>query len=125
MLDRLGGPPGRYVAAAIAVSLVAFPMKALFTDRGDPLGDLVTNSALQGVVWALGVLAAEALLRGRGRTSREYRRRGARVGLAVGVPFLAALAGYAAVVGRPLFAALFGVALTGVVTVAVVQLRRA
>lgn len=108
VLHSLGGPPGRYVVASMALAVLWFPFR-VWLDRGQPMSEIVAGSGLFGAMWALFTPAAEWMQRhGRraGNSSvqhgdsvrhspatsphgarRAWARRGAYIGLAVGVPF--------------------------------------
>lgn len=139
MLERLGGPPGVYVVACVVLAALWFPFRLLL-DEGDPVARIIAASALHGAVWALIPLAGEWGLRIRRKFSgtpaafpstpaqerREWARRGAIVGLAVGVPFFTALITLCLLTGRSwVYTTSFVVILVVTAGIAVRSLRRA
>jgi hypothetical protein len=144
LLHRLGGPPGGYAVATVVLAALWFPFR-LWLDRGEPLGEIVAASGLSGAVWALFAPAVEWMQRhgvGRARRAetsppaadgpdasalpmdRAWRRRGAHVGLAVGVPFFGGLGLACLRMGvETAYAVSFGMLLFVVVAIAVRSVR--
>ncbi|MEU4559375.1 hypothetical protein AB0F72_13390 [Actinoplanes sp. NPDC023936] len=99
-LDRFGGPPGPYAVVCVVMAVIWF-LVGLLLDRDDGLTMIVVDSGGRGVVWALLWLAlgwARRRRTGSGGPSlptaaarRKYARRGAVIGLGVGVPFFGGL----------------------------------
>jgi hypothetical protein len=126
---RLGAAPGRFVVISVILAVVWFPIR-LYLDRGDPLAAIIALSGLYGAVWSLMLPVFEWTSR---KTANQPRpeidedprrvRRGALVGLGLGVPFYGALLLLCLVTGRSLVYTLgFAVILAGVVAVAVARL---
>jgi hypothetical protein len=140
LLDRLGGPPGRYAVTCVALSALWFPFRLLF-DRGDPIAEIVAASGMQGALWALipVFLNRPQWHARRGATdpaeNRQpvptpegiaWARRGAFLGMAAGVPFAGVLLVVCLSTGREwAFTVFFGLLLVIIVAVAVRSLRRA
>ena len=137
-LDRLGGPPGRYTVLCVVLSVLWFPFRLLL-DRGEPIALIIADSGLHGVVWALMALAIEWGQRVRGKTvgpgdnlpstitaqRRAWARRGAIVGLGVGVPFYSALITLCLITGRSWwYTTSFSLIMLAIVAVALRSRRR-
>lgn len=137
LLDQLGGPPGRYAVVCVVLTVMWFPFRLLL-DKGDPITMIIASSGLHGAMWALLPLALEWGRRLRreavgpvnlpSRTPAEHRawaRRGAMVGLGVGVPFYCTLIALCLITDRSgLYTTSFMVIMLAVVTVAIRSLRR-
>ena len=139
LVDRFGDQPGPYAVAAVALTLLWLPARLWF-DRGDPLGAIIALSGLYGAVWAGLPLASDWAMTRRARkdtaAGRERRlppestpasaRRGALVGLVVGVPFASGFALFSLLTGRwPGYPILFAAVGAGIVLAAVRRLRHA
>jgi len=104
LLNRLGGPPGRYAVLCVVLAVLWFPF-GLLLDKDDPIATNITSSGLKGALWALIPLAAEWGQRARRGAAgnigdppsiaptggRAYAWRGVIVGLGTGVPFFGGL----------------------------------
>ncbi len=137
LLDQLGGPPGRYAVVCVVLTVLWFPFRLLL-DKGDPITMIIVNSGLHGAVWALLPPALEWGRRLRRRavglvnlpsaTPAEHRawaRRGAMVGLGVGVPFYSTLIALCLIADRSgLYTTSFIVIMLAMVAVAIGSLRR-
>ena len=139
LVDRLGGAPGRYVVSSVILTVLWFPFR-LILDRGDPTAAIVAYSALHGMLWGLFPSGAEWMQRrahGRAGDSarhidtrteadrRAWLRRGAFVGLGVGVPFFGALLTLCMSTGRSwAYTLSFALGLLVVVAVALRNLRK-
>ena len=135
LLNRLGGPPGRYAVLAAGLAVCLFPLRLLL-DAGDPVLQTVAVSGLYGTVWGLFPTVIEWLNRKAGRADRNPRvqtpaergawlRYGARLGLAVGVPFFGAMIALCLSAGLPWnYTVPFVVALL-ILVVAAIRSRRA
>lgn len=138
LLEALGALPGPFAAMCVAMAVLWFPFR-LYLDRGDPLAAIVAASGLHGVVWAVLWLvlgwghrrmqrtaAADDDAPPPGASERRARaRRGAAVGLGVGVPFFGALIALCLITGRsPVYTASFAVVLVVIGAVAMRGLRR-
>jgi protein-S-isoprenylcysteine O-methyltransferase Ste14 len=131
MVERLGGAPGRHAVASVALALMWFPFR-LWIDHGDPIAHIAVLSGLYGTFWALMIPAFEWMQRRNAPApapappSRQWVRRGAFIGLAVGVPFQLALITVGVATGVQLgTVVLCAIALVSLVVVALVRLRRA
>ncbi|MEU4692413.1 hypothetical protein [Actinoplanes sp. NPDC023714] len=120
-----GGTPGWFTVASLLLALVWFPFR-LFLDGGDPLALVVARAALYGVIWAL-MIPVFAWLNGRRkpRPASLVDRRGALVGLGVGVPYYGGLILLCLITGRSwVYTISFGLVLAAIVTLAVRGLRK-
>ncbi|WP_229068875.1 hypothetical protein [Actinoplanes sp. DH11] len=139
LLNRLGGPPGPYAAVCVVMAVAWFPFRLLL-DRGDPVAESIAASGLQGALWALMWLAlgwgqrihrkasgATDDVPPLGAAARLARaRRGAVVGLGVGVPFFGGLVVLSVSTGREwAYAISFAVVLAVIFAVAARSLRSA
>jgi hypothetical protein len=122
----------------VVLAVMWFPFRLLL-DKGDPVAHIIATSALQGAMWALIPLAGEWGLRVRRRDGgptdavpstipRQHRaraRRGAIVGLGIGVPFFSALITLCLITGRSwVYTTSFGVILFVTVAIATKSVRR-
>ncbi|MEU4622090.1 hypothetical protein AB0G04_19270 [Actinoplanes sp. NPDC023801] len=138
MLDRLGGPPGVYVVACVVLAVVWFPFRLLL-DRGDPIPRIIAASALNGALWPLIPIAGEWGLRLRRKIAgsadavpstptpgyRAWARRGAIVGLAVGMPSFGALIALCLITGRSwAYTTSFAVILVVIVAISAKSMRK-
>ncbi|BAL88201.1 hypothetical protein AMIS_29810 [Actinoplanes missouriensis 431] len=99
-LDRFGGPPGPYAVVCVVMAVIWFLVSLPF-DRDDGMAVMVVDSGGRGAVWAPLWLAlgwAHRRRTGAGGPSfptaaarRRHARRGAVIGLGVGVPFFGGL----------------------------------
>ncbi|WP_127551504.1 hypothetical protein [Actinoplanes sp. OR16] len=121
---RLGAEPGTYAVASVVITVVAFAVR-LFLDRGDPIAEIAAGAGLNGAIWALFPAATSRLSRTASPPcSAAHRRRGALVGLGVGVPFYAALILLCVSTGREWpYTAFFATAMLGIIALASVRLR--
>jgi hypothetical protein len=130
-VDRAGGAPGRYAVSSVVFALAWFPLR-LYLDRGDPLAAIIITSGLYGVVWAFAPPLLDVLNRHFGpqrptgsiaeADRPAWIRRGALLGLTVGVPFHSALLVLCLTsAASRLSAGVFGVV---VVAIAVISVRR-
>lgn len=137
LLERLGGPPGRYAVLCVVLAVLWFPFRLLL-DKGDPIALIVVSSGLHGVMWALLTLAVEwgqrmrrgAVGPGDNPSSvtavehRAWARRGAIVGLGVSVPFYGTLIALCLITDRSwAYTASFGVIMLAMIAVAISSLR--
>lgn len=134
MVEALGGTPGRFVVASMTLAILWFPARLLLDDG--PLDLIIARSGLYGAAWAVMVPVFEwinrhASSRRTGRANRRtvvgraYARRGALVGLGVGVPFYGGLLAFCLGTGRSWsYTVSFGVILVIVVLIAVARSRR-
>ncbi|MEV4349812.1 hypothetical protein AB0J83_35585 [Actinoplanes sp. NPDC049596] len=129
-LEALGAQPGPFAVSSIVLGLLWFPFR-LWVDHGDPVAHIAVLSGLYGSVWSLIIPGGEWLQQRRGRAEASPappadRRRGALVGLAVGVPFQAVLIAVGLATGVQLgTVVLCAIILAGIVAVSVVRLRSA
>lgn len=138
LLGRLGGPPGPYAAVCVVLAVMLFPFRLLL-DRGDPIAESIVSSGLQGAMFALMSLAFTWVQRMTAAApgsagdpppltaaERSVRaRRGAFVGLGIGVPFFGGLIALCLSTGLShAYAMSFGVVLAVMAMVAVRNLRR-
>lgn len=138
LLGRLGGPPGPYAAVCVVLAVMWFPFRLLL-DRGDPVAESIAGSGLQGAMvalmslaftWAQRMTAAAPGSTGNPlpltAAERSVRaRRGAIVGLGIGVPFFGGLIALCLGTGLSLaYAISFGVVLVVMTMVAIRNLRR-
>ncbi|BEL04555.1 hypothetical protein Q0Z83_027460 [Actinoplanes sichuanensis] len=136
MVERLGGAPGWFVVASAVLAVLWFPAR-LFLDGDDPVVTVIARSGLYGAVWAMMLPVIEwcdrNVTRRRIRRANDHEtsatpghvRRGALVGLAVGVPFYGGLLVFCLITGRSWsYTAIYGVILVAVVAVAVARLQR-
>ncbi|MDI6099295.1 hypothetical protein QLQ12_11895 [Actinoplanes sp. NEAU-A12] len=138
LLGRLGGPPGPYAAVCVVLAVMVFPFRLLL-DRGDPITESIAGSGLQGAMFALMSLAftwAQRMtaaapgstgnpppLTAADRSVRD--RRGAIVGLGIGVPFFGGLIALCLSTGLPhAYAISFGVVLAVMAMIAIRNLHR-
>ena len=133
MVDRLGGAPGRYAVLSVVFALAWFPVRLLL-DRGDPLAAIIITAGLYGVVWAF-VWPLFAVLNRHSGSQRPtgsidetdrpaWIRRGALLGLTVGVPFHSALLVLCLTSAASwLSAGVFGVVAVAIAAIAVRRLR--
>ena len=137
MLDRLGGPPGVYVVACVVLAVMWFPFRLLL-DKGDSIARIIAASALNGALWSLIPIAGEWGLRLRRKIagsaaavpstttpgSRAWARRGAFVGLVVGIPFFGALIVLCLITGRSwVYTTSFAVILMVIVAISAKSVR--
>lgn len=130
LVEKLGGPPGRYAVASVTLTLIWFAMR-LFLDRGDPVSLIFARAGLYGAVWALMLPLFDWLNRKALPADRrplpltaEQNRRGALLGLAVGGPFYAGMLVFSLVTGRAwVYPVSFGIILAVVVVIAGARLR--
>jgi hypothetical protein len=116
--DRLGGPPGRYAVAAVALIAFWFPLR-LWLDHGDPILGILADSGLYGAIWGLFPwLIDKVNKQGRRVLTAADRRRGIIVGLAVGVPVFGAFLALCLTTGRWVHAGLFAFTLAGLLVAA-------
>ena len=137
LLDRLGGPPGPYATACVVLAVIFF-LFGLLLDRGDPIAEITADSGLRGALWALMWLALGWLHLNYPRAGgpvggpspltasarRERARRGAIVGLGIGVPFFVGLILLCLRTGQSLgYVTIFTILLTVMAAVAARSLR--
>ncbi len=128
----LGAEPGPFAVTSVVLALAWFPFR-LYLDRGDPLSSIVASSGLSGAVWALIPPALDWLnrrlpLRKTSSVAEAERpawiRRGARLGLAVGVPFHCALLVLCLSTGQSRsYPVAFGIVAAAIAAIAVIRLR--
>jgi hypothetical protein len=135
LVREWGGAPGWFAVTSVVLSILWFPFRLLL-DHGDPLASIVAATGLNGAIWAA-MLPAFAWLNKKALprpanpaelpapVNEAYRRRGALVGLGVGVPFYGGLLLFCLINGGlwP-YPIIFGLVLAGIVIVAVTRLRR-
>ncbi|MBG0565841.1 hypothetical protein [Actinoplanes aureus] len=129
LMERLGGPPGRFAVLSVVLGLFWFPVR-LYLDQGEPIAQSVALSGLYGGLWALLVPAiawvdrkAQNRPAGTEPDDPAWVRRGAIIGLAVGVPFYGALLVFCLVTGLSLaYPVLMGTILAAIVAIAVTRL---
>jgi hypothetical protein len=139
VLHRLGGPPGPYAVVSVVMALLWFPIR-LVLDRDEPIAEIIVASGLSGAIWALmwlilgwgqqrrrradGSMGEPAPLTASQRRVRA--RRGAIVGMGVGLPFFGSLIVYSLETGRsPGYPATFAVVLLIMTAVATWNRRAA
>jgi hypothetical protein len=118
----------------VVLAVLWLPFRAWF-DRGEPVAEIIAASGLQGLLTALTAVAIGAMQKQRNRRdlpsptpaqSRTSARRGAIVGLGVGVPFFGGLALLCLTTGRSLgYTVVFSVALAGIAATVAKSLRGA
>ena len=131
VLSHLGGPVGRFAVICVVLTVLWLPFRSWF-DRGEPVAEIIAASGLQGVLTAVTAVAIGALPRRRDRPRppstpaqrRASARRGAFVGLGVGVPFFGSLILLCLATGRSWgYPVTFGVVLAIMATAAANSLR--
>ncbi|MEV4280927.1 hypothetical protein [Actinoplanes xinjiangensis] len=139
LLDAIGAPPAPYAALSAVMAASWFPFRLLLFDRGDPVAEIIAASGMSGALWALMWPALDWAQRVYPRAGgtvddppqsghserRMPTRRGAIVGLGIGVPFFGGLIMLCLSTGRSWgYVAFFTIALMCLVAVATRNLRR-
>ncbi len=132
-LRSLGAQPGPYVVTAAAIAVVAFSFH-VWRGAGDPLTLRIAASGLTGALYGLIPLVLDLVPRRApiggvadqpGPGWSPDRRRGAVVGLGIGVPLFGGLLGLSLATGQtPLYPVSFAVIVIGIVAAAAWNLRR-
>jgi hypothetical protein len=138
LLNKLGGPPGRYAVLCVVLSVLWLPFELLL-ENGDPIATIITGSGLKGAIWALVPVAVERGQRAQRRAAgtigdppsiaaadgRAHAWRGMIVGLGTGVPFFGALIVLCLITSQwPGYAVCFVAVLLAIAVVAMRSLKK-
>jgi hypothetical protein len=126
--SRLGAQPGPFVVTSVVIGVLLFPL-VRWRESGDPLSSTLILSAFYGAFWAFAHFLAFSLRRlvtdPGSKPPAAPIRRGAIVGLAVGVPWFGGLVAFCLAIGEWGDSVYFAVPLLVVVVHGIIRLRQA